>query len=294
MNLKKKEISGYMNLVFCILLWASIPVATKKMLVELDNFQILFYSTALSTLVMGIIVLAKKKVKTMREYRAVDYRKMFTLGILGNFLYYIFLYGALDKTTASEGFILAYTWPMLVVVLSFFILKEKATMGKVLGILISFIGIIVITTKGDFMDFQLTNLLGDAMAVLGAVTFALFSVLGKKQNYDKTVSVFVFFLAAFICLIPTVLIFSDFVWPSSEVWKWLIYNGVFVNGISYVFWFKALERGKTHIVSNMLYLTPFISLVYIYFFLNEKILLSSFAGLVIIVFGILIQYLFKE
>lgn len=62
-----------------------------------------------------------------------------------------------------------------------------------------------------------------------------------------------------------------------------------MNGITYIFWFKALEHGKTSIISNLLFLVPFISLVYIYLFLGEKILISSFIGLVVILIGVVIQ-----
>ncbi|WP_461207310.1 DMT family transporter [Clostridium sp. DL1XJH146] len=287
--------NAYFNLALCILLWASIPVATKKILVELDNLQTLFYSTIFSTLVMGILVIFQKKKSEFKKNTAKEFSIMFFLGFLGNYLYYVLIYGALDKTTASEGFILAYTWPMLVLIISFIILKEKVTIMKIIGIFISFLGIIVITTNGNLSHFNLTNLHGDLLALSGALVFALFSVLGKKYNFDKTISVFIYYLSALIFIVPTVMVFSEIILPtSSSVWGWLIYNGVFVNGISYVFWFKALEGGETHIISNVLYLTPFVSLIYIAIFLDEKILMSSVAGLVIIVFGVLSQYYGKE
>lgn len=289
--LKSKRFSAYFNLSLCILLWASIPVVTKKILVELDNLQMLFYSTILSTLVLGILVIFQKKVRDFKEYDRKQYGAMFMLGFLGNYLYYVFLYGALKRTTASEGFILAYTWPILVLILSFVILKEDVTLKKIVGILISFTGIIIITTKGSMLELNLTSLTGDVLALCGALVFALFSVLGKKYNFDKTISVFIYFFIASIFIVPTVLIFSEFVLPSTKVLPWIIYNGIFVNGISYIFWFKALEHGETHIISNLLYLTPFISLIYISIFLNEKILLSSVIGLVVIVSGVLSQYI---
>lgn len=290
-KLKDKKSNAYFNLSLCILLWASIPVVTKKILVELDNLQMLFYSTILSTLVLGVLVVFQKKIKDFKKHNKKDYIVMFLLGFLGNYLYYIFLYGALKRTTASEGFILAYTWPILVLILSFLILKEEVNIKKIIGISISFIGIIIITTKGNPADFNLTSLSGDILALGGALVFALFSVIGKKYNFDKTISVFIYFFSALIFLIPTVSLFSELVLPSVGVLPWIIYNGIFVNGVSYIFWFKALENGETYIISNLLYLTPFISLIYISIFLNEKILISSIIGLVFIVFGVLFQYI---
>ncbi|WP_346352975.1 DMT family transporter [Azotosporobacter soli] len=282
--------NAYVNLALCILLWASIPVITKKMLLELNSLQILFYSTALSTLVMAILALSRKKAADWRQYGKKEYAIMAGLGLLGNYLYYLFLYGALSKTTAAEGFILAYTWPILVLLLSVVFGTDKLTVKKLAGMLVSFCGIIIITTQGELTQFNLTNLNGDLLAIVGAFVFALFSVLAKRFDFDKIISVFIYFLSAFMAIVPTVLAFSTIPLPGSDVWPWIIFNGVFVNGISYVFWFKALAGGETHILSNLLYVTPFISLLYIALFLNEPILPSAIAGAVVIVSGVLFQY----
>lgn len=163
---KAKKFNAYINLALCVLLWGSIPVATKKILVELDNLQTLFYSTILSTLVLGLILISQKKTGDLKKYNKNQYGSMIFLGFLGNYMYYVFLYGALSRTTASEGFILSYTWPILVLILSFIILKDKNTLQKLVGILISFLGIIIITTKGNISAFNLTNLQGDILALI--------------------------------------------------------------------------------------------------------------------------------
>lgn len=236
----------------------------------------------------GVIVFGKK-MQVLQTYAVSDYAKIGILGFLGTYLYYVLLYAALALTTASEGFILAYTWPMLVIILAFPLLKERLTVKKVSCILISFLGIVVIVTHGSIFTLSFTSLQGDILALGGAGVFALFSVLGKKYQYDQTVSVFLFFVTALVFITPTLFLFSSLKIPSFHVWLWLLLNGFVVNGISYVFWFKALEYGDTSVTSNALYLTPFLSLVYIAIFLGETILISSIVGLIIIVFGIILQ-----
>ena len=92
-----------------------------------------------------------------------------------------------------------------------------------------------------------------------------------------------------VFIAPTLFLFSWLKMPSFHVWLWLLLNGLVVNGISYIFWLKALEYGDTSVISNALYVTPFLSLVSITLFLGEQILLSSIVGLIIIVVGILLQ-----
>lgn len=293
-TMKSKNISGYIYLALCIIFWASIPVTSKKILVELNNLQMLFYSTIFSFLVLGIILLIQKKHKIMKQISRKDYLNMAFLGFLGTYLYYVLLYGAFALTTAQEGFILAYTWPILFLLLAFVILKEQVTLKKILAILISFFGIIIIVTQGKISSLALTNFSGDLLALSGAFVFALFSILGKKHNFDKTIGAFIYFFSALIFITITVFIFSPPKIPSPNIWLWLLYNGILVNGVTYVWWFQALEKVDTHIISTSLYLTPFISLIYIWLFLDEKILFSSIIGLVVIVIGILLQSFKKK
>ncbi len=280
---------AYTNLAGCILLWASIPIASKKILAELDNLQMLFYSTLLSFLCLGAILLVQGQGKAFRQYSRNDYLTMGFLGFLGTYLYYVLLYGAFALTSASDAFILAYTWPILVILLAAILLHERLTWKNLLAVGVSFCSIVLIVTHGRVFSLASSNLQGNVLAFGGALVFALFSVLGKKFHFDHTISAFVFFAASLVLVTPTLALFSCFALPSATVCCWLLYNGILVNGITYIFWFKALEHGDTRIVSTLLYLTPAVSLVYVYFLLDERILPSSLAGLVVIVAGILFQ-----
>jgi len=238
---------------------------------------------------MGGLVLYQNKARVLATYSIRDYAKGGVLGFLGTYLYSVLLYGALALTSASEGFLLAYTWPMLVILLTFPFLREKLTVKKLCSIFISFGGIVVIVTHGRIFTLSLTSLQGDLLALRGASVFALFSVLGKKYRYDQVVSVFLYFVTALVFIIPTLILFSSLKIPSWHIWLGLLLNGLVVNGISYIFWLKALEYGDTSVISNALYFTPFLSLVSITLFLGEQILLSSIVGLIIIVVGIVLQ-----
>ena len=68
------------------------------------------------------------------------------------------------------------------------------------------------------------------------------------------------------------------------------YVGLFEMGITFVLWLKALKLSKTTaLIGNLVFLSPFISLIFIHFILHENILPSTFVGLVLIVIGIMLQ-----
>jgi drug/metabolite transporter (DMT)-like permease len=276
---------SYLYLALCIFFWASIPVASKQILTEMNNFQMLFWSTLFSALVMGAVVMAQGKAAVMRRTPRRAYAWMVLLGFLGAYLYYVLLYAAIDLTVGAQGFILAYTWPILVSLLAVILLGERFTLLKGLSVLISFGGVAVIVTQGDLSQMAFTSLVGDLLALAGAFVFALFSVLGKGRGGDQTVSAFVYFLAALVCVAVTAPLVGV-PWPSAQIWPWLIYNGVLVNGITYVWWFKALAHGETFVIANALYLTPALSLLFVFLFLSEPVLPSHLVGLTIILAGI--------
>jgi drug/metabolite transporter (DMT)-like permease len=99
-----------------------------------------------------------------------------------------------------------------------------------------------------------------------------------------------YYLFATILIIPTTLIFSEFIIPQSltTIIAILLLGGVF-NSIAFVFWFKALKVGHTHKTANAIYAVPFLVLVWTYFLNSEPIRFFSVIGLILIVAGIFIQ-----
>lgn len=280
---------SYINLTFCILLWAFIPVASKKILAELDNLQMLFYSTLFSAAALGTMVVLQRKSVTLIRLSVRDYARLIWLGFLGAFLYYLLIYGAFARTSAAEGFILAYTWPILTSLLAIPLLGAKLTPARLLAIAVSFSGVVVIVTRGQMVELQMEHLAGNLLALGGALVFALFSVQGKRANYDLTTAAFIYFSAALLCAATAVAVTGGLPWPSTTVWKWILFNGVLVNGVSYLFWFKALQNGDTFVVSNLLYLTPVLALPLVRIFLSEPVHPSAIMGMVLVLGGILFQ-----
>ena len=173
-------------------------------------------------------------------------------------------------------------------------LERRNDLEKMWGIVCSFAGVFIVITRGDFLSLQFGNALGIFSAVAGAVVFGLFSVLGKKQNYEKFTSVTLYYLFSIPYTLIAIMLFSEIPQISIYQLAGLLWLGIFISGLAFVLWFLALKYGDTAKMSNIIFLTPFISLVYIYFLVGEKILISSVAGLVVIVAGILIQSVNKK
>lgn len=282
---------AYYYLGIGIILWASTPAVAKLLLKNLNNFQVLFFTTLIATITLFLIVLFQNKVKLISNYKLKDYFTFAYMGGLGIFLYYLFLFGSLRLISTQESTIVNYLWPIMVVLFASLILKEKFTFTKIIAIILSFFGVYIVISQGNLLSFTFSNELGVLLAFLCAVSYGLFSVLGKKHDYEKVTSMMFYYLFSFVFATFTVLLFSKIQLPNLYELFGLLWLGAITSGIAYVLWFLALKYGETSKMSNLIYLTPFVALIYIFVLVGEKILLSSVIGLIIIVLGISLQFL---
>jgi len=284
-----KSNAAYWYTLLASIIWASTAAVSKLILINLTNFEVLFYSSFFAVLGLGFFLFFKNRLRIIRDYKLFDYVWFAFMGLLGVFLYYILFYGALMFSSAQEAFIMNYTWPIWIVLFSFIILREKISFLKILAILISFFGVYVVATKGSFNIFSADSWLGIFMGLGAGICYGLFSVFGKKRKYDEISSMFFYYLFAFIFIAVFNFFTLDLRFLTSLEFIGVAWLGIFVSGVAFVLWFLALKQGDTAKVSNLIFLTPFISLIYIYLLIGEKILFSSIIGLILIVFGIILQ-----
>ena len=291
MNREKKS---YIYVFLAVLLWASVAAVGKLALRDMDNIQVLFLSSLMATVGLFFITVFRKKLNLIKKYRFKDYFIFAGMGFVGIFLYHIFLYGGLMLAPAQEAFLVNYTWPIWVVIFASIFLKEKIGLKKISAILLSFFGVYIVVTNGQIFNFSIQHLPGNTMALAGAFSYGLFSILGKRFNYDRTTSMLFYFVFTSLFLIPTIFIFSEIPAITFNNFLYAFWLGLFTNALAFIFWFKALEYGNITKMANIIFLTPFFSIVYIYFLVGEDILFSSIIGLVLIVSGIAIQTLSKK
>jgi drug/metabolite transporter (DMT)-like permease len=284
-----EEKISFFYVSLAVLLWSTTPTVGKLLLINLNNLQILFYTSLIASISLFIIILFQKKIGLIKKYKWKDYWHFACMGFVGVFLYYIFLYAGLMFAPAQEAFIVNYTWPVWVVIFATIVLKEEFNFKKILAIILGFIGVYVVVTKGNLFNLSFSNIKGDLFAFAGAISYGIFSVFGKKYNYEKFTSMMFYYVFTFIFITISTLLFSKI--PKISIYELagLMWLGIFTSGLAFVFWFLALKHGDTAKISNIVFLTPFLSIVFVYFILGEEILFSSVLGLILIVAGILIQ-----
>lgn len=282
----KKE---YIYAGISIFLWSTTATVTKLLLGSLNSMQILAVSSFFAFIFLLILNLFKKKLNELKKYKIKDYLQIAGMGALGVFLYYLFLYLGTNKMLASQAFILNYLWPMMTVVFACIILKEKMTLIKILAIVLSFVGVIIVTANGNLLNIDNNTLIGALFCILAAISYGLFSVLNKYKGYDKYSSMMLYYLTTFIICIIYLLITRTTINIGIGQAGGLLWSGIATSAIAFTTWALALQKGDTAKISNLAYITPFLSLVWTYFFLKENISIYSLLGLIVIVLGIFIQ-----
>jgi drug/metabolite transporter (DMT)-like permease len=290
-NIKRNP---YFYAILSVLLWATAASAFKIALSLLPFHQLLLFSSATACLYLYAILFIQKKIKILFSFTLSEYLYSTFLGFLNPFLYYLILFKAYSLLPAQIAQPLNFIWPLVTVFFSVLLLKQAIHFRNIIALILSFLGVFIISTKGNFTSFRTNDPLGVFLALFSSIIWAAFFVMNVKDKRNEIHKLALSFTFGFIFI----LIYNAFHrtgFPAVAAMLACIYVGLFEMGITFVCWLKALSLTDSAAkVSNLIYLTPFLSLLVIRFVLNEKILLSSILGLIFIVSGILYQNMGKH
>lgn len=288
-----KQKQAYIYAILAVLFWATVASAFKITLRYLDPMQLVFFSTIASAIALFVILLIQSKLKLLTTFTPKDFLYSALLGFLNPYLYYIVLFKAYDILTAQEAVTLNYTWPIMLALLSIPLLKQGIGVKSIIAIIISFVGVFIIATKADVLNFRFTNPGGAALALGSAVIWAIYWIYNIKDKRDEIARLFLNFCFGFVYIIITMAIMGKLSLPDYRGLLGSAYVGLFEMGITFALWLRALKLSRTTAqVSNLVYAAPFLSLGVISIVVGEKILVSTLIGLVFIVAGILLQRYF--
>ena len=285
---------NYIYAIAAVLIWSTTAAMVKKMLYDIPNLEALAVSSFFAFLFLLIVNLKNGTIRQMRRYSVKDYAVMSGLGFIGLFLYSALYYYGLAQLTSQEACILNYLWPIMLVIFSCIILKEKFTFTKGAAMLCSFAGIVILSL-GNGSSSSENAALGMISCIIAAACYGLFSVLNKKADYDQQICMMVVWLVAAVC--PMILGLMTETWVPIRGTQWLgiLWLGIGIDAVAYLLWALALKGAEnTAKIANLAYLTPFLSLIVSVVVLGETIRLRALIALIFIVGGILMQNLWDN
>lgn len=287
----EKSKKSFIYAGLAILFWATIPTAFKIALGEAPLLPILTIASFTAVLSLFVILLVTNKLSLLRLTTKADLLNSALLGLINPFIYYLILLKAYQLLPAQVAQPLNMIWPIVLVFLSVPLLKQKISTSSYLSLFISFAGVYLISSQGRPFSTGHASLIGVALATGSSLFWALYFIINIRDQRDEAVKLLTNFAFASIFLLTASLITGsslDMVSLKGVISS--VYVGVFEMGLTFWLWLMAMRLAPSNDrIGNLVYLTPFISLVFVHFILHEPVYYTTPAGMVLIIAGIVWQ-----
>jgi drug/metabolite transporter (DMT)-like permease len=274
-----------------IMFWAPVATVFKTGLGEVSPLIMLTIASLTSAVVLLVLMTVQGKIRLFIDTTGKEFISSALLGLLNPFLYYLVLLKAYQLLPAQVAQPLNMIWPIVLVFLSMIILKQKIPARSFGALFISFAGVYLISSQGAPLKPGRSDTAGVILATGSSLLWALYFTLNVKDSRDESVKLFTNFLFASAYLVAAIFITGQ--WKAQVSLKAAaasVYTGVFEMGLTFYFWLKALHLSPSSArVSNLVYIVPFLSFLFIHFILHEPVYYTTPAGLLLIISGILLQ-----
>ncbi len=280
---------AYLFAAITVLFWSTVATAFKFGLRFLDIFQLLFYACLTSAVVLSTVVAMQGKVHALFGVFKTHWKLTLIASVLNPFAYYLVLFEAYDRLPAQIAQPINYTWAITLAFMATVFLKQKLLKRDLIAAGVCYAGVVLIVTGGRPEIIQEVDLIGVGLALGSTLIWASYWIINVRDPRDPVIAMCLNFLLA---LVPTGLVcavFSDFAAPLQGLAA-AVYAGLFEMSLAFLCWSYALRLSEnTARVSNLIFLSPFLSLFFINQLLGESIYASTYIGLVVIIVGLFIQ-----
>jgi len=286
----QSKVLAVIKAVIAVSIWGATFVATKIALRDVSPPTVVWLRFGIGVLVISArLVTSRFSMKT--NVRDLGYFAL--LGLIGITTHQLLQStGLMTSSAATTAWIVAST-PIFMALLGWLFLREKIFNLQVLGILSAAAGVITVISQGNFSRLSLGNFgaPGDALIMLSAPNWAVFSTLSRYGLKKYSPTVMLFFVMTFGWLSSSVVFFwqsdlSQISNLSSDSWLAIAFLGIFGSGVAYIFWYDALQTLTTAQTGAFLYLEPFVTVIVAMLFLSEPFRWVSIGGGLSILFGV--------
>lgn len=272
--------------------WGSSFAAAKYALAELAPLSLASLRFAISALLYaGVFLLAPQ---TRTRIARQDWPGMVGLAMLGVTLHFWVQYTAIAMTTATNASLIIATSPLAVAILSSLLYRTRLGRNQLLGIIVSYAGVILVVTKGSLGGLLDPGyLLGNGIMVLNAFGWALFTVLGGRMagKYPPFAVAAWVGIVGSVGLLPLGLragLMAQLPHLSLAGWVAVLFLATFCTVIGYAGWYYALARLDASRTAAFQYLQPLYTMILSSLLLSEMITWHVLLGGALIVAGLVL------
>jgi len=266
-----------------VALWSSVATGFKLGLEVLEPVQLLFAGCLVSTCVFVVRAGMSPGWRTARPSLAAAA----LFGIANPFVYYLVLFEAYDRLPAQIAQPLNYTWAITLALLAVPVLGQRLARRTLIGIVVSYAGVVVLLSRGRITALPEIDWLGVALALASTIVWAGYWLAQARSRSDPAALMALSFaialpLIGLACWAGPGL--PPLTWRTALFGGWI---GLVEMGVTFLVWQRALALTRSAArIGQLIFLSPFASLVLIWAVLGETIHPATIAGLAIIVAGL--------
>ncbi len=293
------KLFAYIEALFAVIVWGASFIATKVVLQDISPTTVVWLRFLMGVIILGAAVILRRQFSlpdtcTARKCRCKKEWAYFALlGFLGiTFHQWLQSHGLQTSEAGTSAWIVSTT-PVFMALLGWLLLKEQLGWIKNLGILLAFLGVLVVVLKGDFASISIGSFgtPGDRLFLISSVNWAVFSALSRRGLKLHPASLMMFYVMSFGWLFTSLsfLATKGFFEISSltfKGWIGIAFLGIFCSGLAYIAWYDALKALPAAQTGAFLYIEPLVAVVVAFFVLGEAITPASLIGGVAILFGV--------
>ena len=284
---------GIIALSVTVFIWASTFTVIKIGLERITPLNLSFVRSILATFfLLGWLLLKGNRQEIARALK-FHLGYIIGLGVVGVALFNIFQNIGIGLTSSGIASLLVASNPVFILILGASFLGEKITKNKAAGIVLGFVGIIIVTFLGKNMALLLRSgsFWGNILALLSAVCWAVYSVMNKSalKRYSPLILTALAYVFGSLILFFFCFTFEDvslIFQLSLSSWLILLYLGILASGVTFYLWNYALSIMEASRVSVFIFLIPVLAILLGKVILNETITGFTFLGTALVLSGI--------
>lgn len=267
-----------------VMMWALLALFTANA-GKIPPFQLAAVTFSIGTLV-GLVWLFLAKPAPAKKPMP---KHILLLGGFGLFAYHALYFAALQNAPAAEASLIAYLWPLLIVVFSALLPGEKLRTHHVIGAALGFIGAALLITGGQSLQIDPDAIFGYGLALIAAFTWTGYSLFSRRLPDLPTQSVIAYCAVTTILSIIAHLLFEATVWPTTPIqWLAIAGLGLLPVGAAFYVWDHGMKHGDIQIIGASSYAAPLFSTIILIGFGTTDFSWSIAAACILITCGALI------
>ena len=272
------------------MLWSTVATAFSLSLNYLSPLQLVTFATLVSWCFFALRLLSPGRWQALRTTSTKDCLTGLLVGWMNPGMYYLVLFAAYDRLPAQEAMAINYSWGITLALLAAPLLKQKLTLGALFAAGISYVGIVVIATRGAPLSLDLAQPLGVGLALLSTLIWSGYWIINTRLSLNPEVNLFLNFSGA-LPLLLGLMWFNGVPFPHTwQAWSGGVYVGLFEMGIAFVLWMSAMKATTSTLrISSLIFLSPPLSLLFIWIVAGEPVRNYTLLGLVLILAGLWFQ-----